>query len=95
MWKRGGKRRCMGLGSAQTISLVKARELAKEKAEIVNDGRDPIAERKTARARAITFAEACINCHADIGSGWRAARHRQQWLSSLVIHTKRLYYQFH
>jgi hypothetical protein len=30
MWKRGGKRRPMGLGSAHTISLVEARRLAKD-----------------------------------------------------------------
>jgi hypothetical protein len=90
MWKRGGKRRAMGLGSAHTISLVEARRLAKEKAEIVNDGRDPIAERKEARARAITFAAAAVQCHADIGSEWRSDRYRAQWLSQLTIHTKRL-----
>jgi hypothetical protein len=27
MWKRNGRRRALGLGSARTISLVKAREL--------------------------------------------------------------------
>src|SRR6516225_8394567 len=58
MWKRNGRRRAMGLGSAHTISLVKARELAKAAAEAVAEDRDPIEERKTARAKAIAFAEA-------------------------------------
>ena len=30
MWKRGGKRREMGLGSAGSVSLARARELASE-----------------------------------------------------------------
>jgi hypothetical protein len=90
MWKKSGKRRAMGLGSAHTISLVKARELAKQAAAVVNDGFDPIDQRNAKKARAITFAEAAMQCHADIGPGWRSERHRAQWLASLVIHTKKL-----
>jgi hypothetical protein len=78
MWKRGGRRRAMGLGSAHTVSLVEARRLAREKAEIVNDGRDPIAERQERRARAITFEDASIKCHDDIKSVWKSEKHRDQ-----------------
>jgi hypothetical protein len=91
MWKRNGRRRAMGLGSAQTISLVEARRLAKEKAEIVNAGRDPIAERKKARARAITFRDAAVQCHADIKSGWDSKKYSDQWLGQLLAHSKRLH----
>jgi integrase len=90
MWKRGGKRRCYGLGSAHTISLKAARELAKKAAEAVNAGRNPIEERRKARARAITFADAAAQCHADIGRGWRSEKGRRQWLSQLIAHTKPL-----
>jgi hypothetical protein len=90
MWKRQGRRRCMGLGSARTISLAKARELAKKAAEAVNEGRDPIAERKKDRAKAITFSEAAVKCHADIGAGWRSDRHRAHWLPMLTNHAKQL-----
>jgi len=97
MWKRDRKRRAMGLGSAHTISLVKARELAKKAAEVVADRLDPIEERKEARAKAkeaeaksITFAEATLKCHAQIGSAWRSDRHRRLWLASVVNHTKPL-----
>src|SRR5262249_12703163 len=88
--KRNRRRRCMGLGSAHTISLVTARELAKTAAEAVNEGRDPITERRKVRARAITFAEAAEQCRADIGANWKAERYRQNWLSSLNIHAKSL-----
>jgi len=90
MWKRQGRRRCMGLGSACTISLAKARELANKVAEAVNEGRDPIAERKKDRAKAITFSEAAVKCHADIGPGWRSDRHRAHWLPMLTNHAKQL-----
>src|SRR6516225_5692894 len=90
MWKRNGRRRAMGLGSAQTISLVKARELAKKAAEAIADGIDPIDQRRKRRANAITFGQAASKCHDDIKRGWRSPRHSAQWLASLDIHTKRL-----
>src|SRR5262249_26063563 len=84
------RRRAMGLGSANTIFLVDARELAMEARKAVSAGSDPIAERKKARARAITFFEAAEQCRADIGAKWKAERYRQNWLSSLTIHAKSL-----
>lgn len=90
MWKRGGRRRCMGLGSASVITLVKARELAKAAAEAVAEGRDPIIERRRARASAVTFAEAAEQCRADIGAKWKAEKYRQNWLSSLTAHASDL-----
>jgi len=90
MWKRNGRRRAMGLGSAHSISLLKARELAKSAVEAVAEGRDPIGERRKARARAITFVEAARKCHDDIKSGW-CDKYRRQWLSGLLAHTKRLH----
>jgi integrase len=56
----------------------------------VNAGRDPIADRQKARHRAIAFAAAAEQCRADIGAKWKAERYRQNWLSSLAIHAKRL-----
>jgi hypothetical protein len=94
MWKRNGRRRAMGLGSAYTISLVKARELAKAAAEAIAEGRDPIEERRERRANAISFGQAASKCHADIKSGWRSSRHSDHWLSSLNIHTKKLSSKF-
>src|SRR6516225_5708439 len=91
MWKRNGRRRAMGLGSAlRGISLVKARELAKAAAEAIAEGRDPIDERRKRKANAITFGQAANKCHDDIKRGWRSDRHSAQWLASLDLHTKRL-----
>ena len=90
MWKRNGRRRAMGLGSAATVSLAVARDLAQQAAGAVARGNDPIDDRRKKRANAITFSQAASKCHDDIKSGWRSKRHSDQWLASLHIHTKRL-----
>ena len=50
MWKRGGKRRVMGLGSERTVTLAQARKKAKAAARKVDDGIDRLTSaRKAAR----------------------------------------------
>ena len=51
MWKRHGKRRARGLGSAADVSLVEARDAAAEARKAVREGRDP----RAARAGTVTF----------------------------------------
>ena len=45
LWVRNGKRREMGLGSAEIVTLPAAREKAREAEIIVSNGLDPIVER--------------------------------------------------
>jgi integrase len=82
--------RKMGLGSVSTFSLAEARERARQVRQQLADGIDPIearlaerdARRKT-EAERITFkaaAERFLNAHE---SGWRNAKHRAQWRSTL------------
>ena len=88
-----GKLRDMGLGPVHTISLPKARELARECRELRLRGIDPIAHRqaslaarKASEVKAITFrecADAYIAGHED---GWRNTSHRQQWTNTLAQH---------
>jgi len=83
----------MGLGPAHTISLARARELARECRELRLQGIDPIAHRRASlaarrasEARAMTFkqcAEAYMASHED---AWRNARHREQWRRSLMMY---------
>jgi len=85
----GGKRRKMGLGSCDDVSLAEAREKAYEIRKQIRDGVDPIEERRAAKAQAKlkavktkTFrecAEAYIKAHH---AGW-VAKHLQQWEWSL------------
>jgi integrase len=89
-FRDAGRLREMGLGSAHTISLAKARERAAECRILRHDGLDPIAERKAGRlkaklaaARSMTFrqcAEAYIEAHKG---SWKSAKHAAQWPSTL------------
>jgi integrase len=85
-----GRTRYLGLGSARTIDLKRAREDARKARELVHDGIDPIEHRKTKRmqqrlaaVKAITFdqcADAYIAAHEP---SWGNPKHRQQWRNTL------------
>jgi integrase len=91
MWKRGGKRRVMGLGSERKVSLSAARKKAKDAWRKVDDGIDPIAERKGSRAVILNFGQAAIECHATLSKGWDSAKHKTQWLPFVEKYAKPLY----
>jgi integrase len=88
-----GQQHYLGLGPAHTISLARARELAREYRELRLQGLDPLVERQKRRqaqlseqARAITFkhaAEAFFDLHLDT---FRNAKHRSQWRSTLATY---------
>jgi integrase len=89
-FKRDGAERRMGLGPLHTLSLADARERARQCRLAVLDGRDPIDDRRSARARAkeeaarlITFQQ-CAEFYikAQI-PGWKNAKHAAQWTSTL------------
>jgi hypothetical protein len=87
MWKKDGKRREMGLGSAGSVSLARARELARECRAQVAAGLDPIeardaaAEIKPEKPNFGAIADALI---AAKESEWRNEKHRAQWRASLM-----------
>jgi integrase len=95
-----GKSRDVGLGPAigsGAVSLAEARNLAAALRLKVKAGVDPLAERleaasatvaaaQASKVAGITFravAEAHIAAHSD---GWRNAKHRQQWSSTLATY---------
>jgi integrase len=92
-----GRQRYIGLGPAHTISLAKARELARECRELRLRGIDPLVERQRQKqaliaeqAKAVTFkdvAEAYLDLHLD---SFRNPKHRQQWRNTLAtyVYTK-------
>jgi integrase len=89
MFKSGGKQREMGLGSASAVSLAEARRTAAEARALLADGRDPLEEKRAAEAARKAerakpsfgaFADALA---ADIEGGFRKAKHRQQWKTTL------------
>ena len=86
-----GKRREMGLGGLNAVSLAIARERARQCRLVQSEGRDPIVARNSARtsdavrsARLKTFdqcAAAYIGAHR---ASWKNAKHAAQWVSSLA-----------
>jgi integrase len=87
----GGKLRDMGLGPVHTISLPRARELARECRELRLQGIDPIAHRRASLAarrasdaKAITFRQCADSYIASHEAGWRNAEHRRQWSNTLA-----------
>lgn len=85
-----GRRRDMGLGSADDVSLAQARERARAARQQVKQGSDPIDQRRQERiakaldaAKGMTFrqcAEAYIASHR---AGWRNDKHAAQWPATL------------
>jgi integrase len=94
MTVKEGKRAEIGLGSAASIPLTKARQLAVQMREAATGGTDPRSvtrREEPAPAPAITafgdFAESYI---ASVEAGWKNPVHRQQWRNSLRDHAASL-----
>jgi integrase len=88
-----GRRRHMGLGPFPDVSLAEARQRARSAHQTLARGEDPITARQQAsalsasrRAAAMTFGEASLAFVAAQESGWRNAKHRQQWASTLATY---------
>lgn len=86
-----GKRRDMGLGGYPDVTLADARRRAREEREKVDKGVDPIAERQAAagllrseRAKAFTFKQSALAYIEAHESGWRNAKHAEQWRNTLA-----------
>src|SRR5947208_2730684 len=78
-----GKRRELGLGSLRLVSLAEAREEAAALRKLARKGVDIKAARTQARREVPTFREAAKQVHAEHGKGFKSAKHKKQWLSSL------------
>lgn len=84
------RERMMGLGPVADIPLQEAREAARAARLLIRDGIDPIRHREQQRAQAAlaaakdrTFAECAAEYYAEHEGGWRSAKHRHQWKSSV------------
>ncbi len=83
----------MGLGRVDLVSLAEARESARQLRKDRLAGIDPIEARKQrrrdeqlAKARAISFKDCSVAYVAAHQSGWRNAKHADQWLNTLNAH---------
>lgn len=86
-----GKRREMGLGGYPDVPLTDARRRAREEREKIDRGEDPIATRRAAasrlkadNAKALTFQQAALAYIKAHESGWRNAKHAEQWRNTLA-----------
>lgn len=86
----GGKRRDMGLGGYPEVKLAEAREAAEIARKQIRNNVDPIdaraAEKAALRAdagKSMAFQASALAFIAANESGWRNAKHRQQWANSL------------
>jgi integrase len=79
----GGRRRDIGLGSTQLITLAEAREEAARLRRLARSGGDPLAERRRERRTMLSFKEAAERVHGTHADTFRNAKHKAQWLASL------------
>lgn len=83
--QKHGRRRDIGLGSASKVSLAQARERARQVRAWVEDGLDPLFERRKA-AGIPTFKEATKKVLALHQKTWRNEKHEAQWLRTLEVY---------
>jgi integrase len=93
-YRFAGRRRDLGLGSYSLVSLAEARERAlRAHRDLRLDQTDPIDEKRskrsaaaTARAKAITFADATERYIESQEAGWKGGRQAEQWRQSLTAY---------
>jgi integrase len=73
----------MGLGSATTVSLARAREVAAHARTLLASGQNPLTERE-AKPQVPTFAAMAEEVVSSLETGWRSPKHRDQWRMTLT-----------
>ena len=95
-----GKPTEMGLGSAKSVSLSRARELAARAREALARGQNPVTLRAADRAAdaqqaevapvVVTFGMCADDLLASLSDSWRNAKHSAQWTMTLREYAKPL-----
>jgi len=81
-----GKRRDMGLGSADIVTVARAKELALRHRLAILEGRDPLEEKRGQRRErpaVLSFRQVADLYIAAHEVSWRNPKHRAQWSSTL------------
>lgn len=93
IFRFAGKRRQKGFGSFPDVSLKVARDKRREAEAMTRQGINPIeANRPVAKPdRAATFGAVALDYIASQEPGWKNAKHRQQWPSTLRTHAKAIW----
>jgi integrase len=89
-YQRDGRERRMGLGGIDTVSLAEARVRARQARQLILDGKDPLELKhegrkaeQLAQARKMTFKQCAAEYLAEHSDGWKNAKHRAQWITSI------------
>jgi integrase len=86
-FRRHGRLREMGLGSAAVFTLAEARERAREARKLLADGLDPIEHRRAIRGRVQRlWGDAVDDFISSHRSGWKGDAQAEQWANSLTTH---------
>jgi integrase len=90
---RQGRRRELGLGSADSVKLSEARAAAKQARITIHQGGDPIAERKAAMAPVVShaFADVAKDLLDSLEGGWKSPKQRPIWEATLQQHAARIW----
>lgn len=80
-----GKRRELGLGSLDFVTLANARIAAYENRKLARSGGDPLADRRQAKA-VMTFEEAAREVHRINLPTWRNPKHGDQFINTLATY---------
>lgn len=88
-----GKQREMGLGALHTVNLSEARAKAKQARLLLLEGKDPLEVRRAdkladalERAKTVTFDQCASAYIATHRSGWKNAKHANQWENTLFTY---------
>jgi integrase len=87
-WK--GKTREMGLGSASAVGLKEARDARDKWRAVLKGGVDPITERNASNQALLvpTFRDCSEKLIEAKAKGWKSAKHKAQWTSTLETHAR-------
>lgn len=81
-----GRRRDLGLGSTNKLSLSQARARAADLRTRLVTGQEVVSDKVAVEAPVPSFIEAAHTCHEAIKAGWANRRHSDSWLASLENH---------
>jgi integrase len=78
-----GKRRDLGVGPSDLVSLAEAREKARAWRKVAREGGDPFASRNAGKT---TFEEATAEYHSLVSQSFRSEKHAAQWMAGMKKH---------
>ncbi|WP_390587465.1 tyrosine-type recombinase/integrase [Erythrobacter sp. MTPC3] len=78
-----GRRRDIGQGPLDLVTLAEARERAIDMRRDIQRGIDPIEERKRQKIEILTFKAAAEKVHSEQKAAWKNGKHQDQWINTL------------